>query len=176
MEYVQTHTTNKQGVQLLLIKCPLIFHDELEPCIQAWEKMEIKFLLNFTQHGWVDGPERALKWQVLGLGTQLGSETALLTFSSQRIPLSCFRGRYSCLTSRSISTILFAQQYFWWAISADECCRHSHRYCFHFLLQLLNRRMAECTSQPYLLIINIFGMIKNLGTVDQQFSCGKYPE
>lgn len=138
MEYVQTHITNKQGVWVSVNQVATYISWWIRIIHSGLEKMEIKFFLNFTQGGWVDGPGRALKWQILGLGTQPGSETALLTFSPQRTPFSYFRGSYFCLTSRSIQTILLAQQYFWWAISADEYCRHLYRCCFHFLLKLWN--------------------------------------
>lgn len=78
---------------------------------------ERKYLLKFTQHGWTDGTERALKWQILGVGhTSRLPGISLLTLSHQRTHLSCFRRTYSILTSKSISTISLAQLPFWWAI------------------------------------------------------------
>lgn len=134
---MQTHTTNKQGVWVSVNQVATyiswwirIMHSGLG---ENRNKILLELYTTCSRRAWVDGPDRALEWQILGLGTQLGSETTLLTFSPQRTPFSCCRGSYYCLTSRSISTILLTQQYFWWAISANEYCRHLHRYCFHFL-------------------------------------------
>lgn len=175
MEYVQTHTTNKQGLQVSVNQ---------EPTDISWwirtmhaglgengNKIPLELYITWlSRWAWW-----GFKVTDVGIGhTARLRDIPAYIFSSKDTTLLFQRKVFlfdkSIHFNNTISKTLLKSNFSWWMF------RHLHRHCCYFLLTLLNRRMAEYTSQPYLLIINIFGMIKNFGTVVQQFSCGKYPE
>lgn len=138
--------------------------------VQAWEKTEIKFLLNFTQRDWTDGTDGAVTWQILGAGPQLGSRTSLLTLSPQR-PHAPVSGGGGPFGRQSRVNDVSAQHRLWWGTQLPSVLGF-HMGFASIVSCKCHAGEQQGAIQPLLRPPAAFGGPEDLGATDQHSPAG----